>query len=268
MEKLIKELRYKASPKSHNTTLDNILAELDSQKSKTAENQPNIWSIIMNNKWTKLSTATVIIAAVMLTMYLFTGSSVTIAQVRNAMDNVNWMQIINEGDTPGDGIREVNWYSFSSQVEIMIDKEGRIRYEDFINNSSLLWNPGSDVITKSTIPDTKEFAMSADSPFDMINKTFNLIQMHNDADFNRSKGSYKDQKVETWTATFKQKNQNTQRMLKIIIDIDKKLPLAATFDHKSPDGTIKHESIIEFNYPSAGPQNIYQAGAPQNLEVK
>ena len=52
------------------------------------------------------------------------------------------------------------------------------------------------------------------------------------------------------------------------IDIAKKLPVAATYDHNKPDGTVLRESEIEFKYPASGPADIYEAGAPRSAPIR
>ncbi len=57
-------------------------------------------------------------------------------------------------------------------------------------------------------------------------------------------------------------------LLTVYIDIDRKLPIAATYDHTQPDGTVLRESDIEFKYPETGPADIYEAGAPRSAQIK
>jgi hypothetical protein len=49
------------------------------------------------------------------------------------------------------------------------------------------------------------------------------------------------------------------------IDVDKKLPIAATDVKKGKDGDIQIN--VEFKYPKTGPKDIYEAGAPQIAQI-
>jgi hypothetical protein len=69
IEKLIKKLRYKTSAETHDRVLDNVLQALDEkQKQKAGVMAPDIWSIIMKTKATKLGVAALIIACIALSI--------------------------------------------------------------------------------------------------------------------------------------------------------------------------------------------------------
>jgi hypothetical protein len=49
------------------------------------------------------------------------------------------------------------------------------------------------------------------------------------------------------------------------IDVDKKLPIAATDVKKGADGNI--ELNLEFKHPKTGSVDIYEAGAPKTAKI-
>jgi len=193
---------------------------------------------------------------------------ITIAQVRQAMQEIDWMQIINKGgDENKTQGTEINWYSFTSKVEIFIDSEGRTRYSDFKTRRNLTWGPGDKDISESPIDETKEFAHDTTGPFEMMDKS--LLQVAHGSNVARKLGTYQGQKVEVWTARNDVKNQpGYTRTLTVYIDVDRKLPIAATYDHNRPDSTVRRESDIEFKYPKTGPTNIYEAGVLRSVQIK
>ena len=65
LEKLIRRLRFKAGADLHERTIsDAMQAQAKSKKTKSVAHQPNIWRIIMKTKIAKLTTAAVVIIAV------------------------------------------------------------------------------------------------------------------------------------------------------------------------------------------------------------
>ena len=50
------------------------------------------------------------------------------------------------------------------------------------------------------------------------------------------------------------------------IDVDKKLPIAATDVKKGADSDIQLN--VKFKYPDIGPADIYEAGAPRSAQIK
>jgi hypothetical protein len=248
------------------------MAKRNAQQSASVRMSGLIRRTIMNSNWTKLATAAAIIVAVGLIMYALTGSvdgtSITMAQVRQAMEGIDWMQIINKGGNENknqDG-PQIDWYSFDSKVQISIAK-GRFVYIDFKTHKQLYCNPGGKNIYEQTIDQTREFAGGAAGPFEIVDRTFRIIQAEHGSNIVRELGTYQDQKVEVWTVIRDVKSGGS-RTLTVYIDIDRKLPIAATYDHTQPDGTILRESNIEFNYPETGPADIYEAGVPRSAQIK
>ena len=275
LEDTIRSVRVTTSA----ATDERIMAAIEAAMVKQNEQHPAsvrtsglIRRTIMNSKWTRLATAAAIVIAIMLGMYALTGSvdvtSITIAQVRQAMQEIDWMQIINKGgDENKTQGTEINWYSFTSKVEIFIDSEGRTRYSDFKTRRNLTWGPVDKDISESPIDETKEFAHGSTGPFEMMDKS--LLQAAHGSNVAKELGTYQGQKVELWTAHNDVKNQpGYTRTLTVYIDVDRKLPIAATYDHNRPDGTVRRESDIEFKYPKTGPANIYEAGVPRSVQIK
>ena len=52
------------------------------------------------------------------------------------------------------------------------------------------------------------------------------------------------------------------------IDVERKLPVAAIDDMEGPDGTTQVRAETRFEYPEAGPADIYAAGAPRSALIK
>jgi hypothetical protein len=274
IDKLIKKLRYKTGAETHDRVLGNVMRALDKfEKQKSGATAPNIRRTIMKSPITKLAAAAVIIAAIMLGMYALTGSvevtSITMAQVRQAMQRIDWMQIINKGgdeNEPRIQSPHIDWYSFDSKVQVSIAMR-RIVYIDFKTRKQLWWNPAGKNIYEQTIEQTREFADGAAGPFEMVDRAFRIIQAEHGSNIVRELGTYQGQKVEVWTVIRDVKSGGS-RTLTVYIDIGRKLPVAATYDHTQQDGTVLRESDIEFKYPETGPADIYEAGAPRSAKIK
>ncbi|UCD50449.1 MAG: hypothetical protein JSW27_23355 [Phycisphaerales bacterium] len=227
--------------------------------------------VTMNKNHTRWATAAAILVTALIGLHALTGSidgtSITLAQVRQAMDSVNWMKIVNEGETVGDGRAEIDWFSFADQVHIQIDMEGRIVYQDYQGHRKLHWPASGNSIYESPLAEDREFAHGAAGPFEMIDASLRLIQAEHEADVTRELGSYQGQEAEVWTVRWdRQAKSGATRTLTIYFDTEKKLPIGATFDHGRPGGSYR-ESHIEFEYPETGPADIYEAGAPASAPI-
>jgi len=266
-EKLIKKLRYKASADVHNRVLVNVIQALDkAEKQKPAELQPGIWRITMKSRMVKLAVATAIIAAVMIGIYTLTGpgTSITMAQVRQAMENIDWMQMVTRGEEGGISA----WYSFASKVAIYVYSDGRIVYADFKTRKKLVWNPGSEAIYESDIDEDRQFAGGVSNIYAGLTKVFDSMEAKGEYKVTKEIGTYQGQKVEIWTGRrIKGEPGPTHtELFTMYIDVDKKLPMAATDVKKGADGDIQLNA--EFKYPETGPADIYEAGAPRSAQIK
>lgn len=267
IEESIRNLRLTTST----ATDERIMLVAEAAMAKPKEIQPaligtsgQLRRIIMNSKWTKLATAATVIAVIMLGIYILTGpgTSITLAQMREAMRGIDWMQLISTSkysERP-----QTVWYSFASKVEI-VDANTGISYSDFKAHKDLFWPRESEYIYESPI-ETKEFAHGTSEPFEMIDKTLSLVQAENGNEIVKEPGSYQGRKVEIWTASHVKRG--SKRTIIAYIDINRKLPIAATYEREGTYRVDPEQVYIEFKYPETGPANIYEAGAPRSAKIK
>jgi len=221
---------------------------------------------IMKTSMTKLAAAVVLIAAIMLGMYVLTGdgTSITMAQVRHAMEKIDWLQMVTRAEVENIS----SWYSFASKVQIICHSKGRILYRDFNTGKELLWNPGSEYIYESPIDEEREFAGGVSNIYAEFTEAFESMEAKGDYKVTKEIGTYQGQKVEIWTGR-RIKGEpgptHTERFT-MYIDVDKKLPIAATDVKKGANGDIQLN--VEFTYPQTGPVDIYEAGAPRSAQIK
>lgn len=223
--------------------------------------------IIMKSNWTKLATAAAIIIATGLGMYVLTGSgtSITMAQVRQAMQEIDWVQM----NCRNDDMKLTAWYSFSSKVQIAVFDDGKIIYYDFNAGKILIWNPDSEVIYESDIDEDKQFAGGVSNIYEGFTQSISSWEAEGKYKVTRERGTYEDRKIETWTAHRIKGEPGLTRTetATIYIDMEKKLILKAT-DVKGAYGDVQSTNVVEFEYPKTGPADIYEAGAPRTAQIK
>ncbi len=254
-------------------TDERIMAAAEAAMAKPNEQQParigmsgQIRRIIMKSKWTKLATAAAVIAAIMFGMHALTGSgtSITIAQVRQAMQEIDWMQIILTSKLEKG--TQTEWVSFASKVQIGTHFKLGIDYNDFKTRRQLNWPGTGKYIYESTIDETTEFAYGAGGPFEMVDKTLRLAEAEQGSNVVRELGTYEGRKVEVWTVS--NVKRGSPQTLTAYIDVDRKLPVAATYQRTGTDHINPEDNYIRFKYPKTGPADIYEAGAPRSAQIK
>ena len=227
-----------------------------------------VMRIIVNGNWTKLATAAAIIIAIGLGMYALTGSvtgtSITMAQVRQAMQEINWLHVVGTSQEESFSI----WYSFAANVQVLVDNKGKIICFDFKTGKKLVWDPDNEVIYESDIEEGRKFAGGVDNIFGELTESLSEWEAEGKYKVTRKLGTYKGQKVEIWTARRIKGEPRLTRTEKatFYIDVVKKLPLAVT-DVKGAYGGVQHTNHGEFEYPETGPADIYEAGAPRSAQI-
>ena len=270
IESLIKNIDIDTNVKTDDAVLGDVIETFEKSKNrKTSAAGQNIWRIIMKSRMTKLATAAVIIVAVMLGMYILTGSfdgtSITMAQIIQAMQEVDWVQMICRVE----GKNALAWYSFASKVQILVDDEGKIIFFDFNAGKRLVWNPGSEYIYESVINEGRQFAGGVSNIYEGLTKSLSSWEAEGKYKVTREHGTYEGQEVEIWKARRIKGEPSLTRteMMTMYIDVTKKLPLMAR-DVKGADGDIQSTNEVEFKYPDTGPSDIYEAGAPRSAQIR
>jgi len=206
--------------------------------------------------------AAVIIIAIMIGINYFggsiDGSTVALAQVKKAMEKVDWLHGINKA-TGGD---TEEWYSFQSQIKIL-KENGKITYWNYGEGKKYVYVSSKGSITVFDISD-ENFAIGAASPFEFIERLIKLEQDRG-AELIRKAGKYNDTKAEIWQVT--RLEENGIEKIKLFIDIKKCLPIAGEVKYTDIKGDIAYKGNIKFEYPEEGPQDIYALGVPRTAKI-
>ncbi len=220
----------------------------------------------MKNSVIRLATAAAIIVAVMVGMYVLTGSaggtSITIAQVRQAMHDIDWVHMTNKTG------KEVAWCSFGSRIQALVDGEGKIVFFDFNAGKRQVWNPSSDAIYESPIEETRQFAGGISRITEGVDRMFDSLEQEG-WNVTKELGTYEGKKVEVWAASGPKKDKpGNSCAVTMYVDVQTKLPVGILDVMEGSNGTTQVRAEARFEYPATGPANIYEAGAPKSAPIK
>lgn len=270
IEDMVRGARTTTSTTTDARVADAVEAAISKRKKQrpaSVRTSGAIRRIIMKSNWTKLATAATIIIAIGLGMYALTGSgtSITMAQVRQALQQVDWVRM----DCRNEEMKLTAWYSFKSKVEIGVFNEDKIIYYDFNAGKMLTWNWGSEEIIESDIEEGRQFAHGVSSIYEALTQGMSSWEAEGEYKVTKEPGTYQDRKIEIWTARRIKGEPKLTRTetATIYIDAEKKLLLKAT-DVKGAYGDVQQTNYVEFTYPDTGPADIYEAGAPRTAQIK
>ncbi len=220
----------------------------------------------MRSPVAKLATAAAVVMTVMLGLYVVTGSvdgtSITIAQVRQALQDVDWVHMTNKTG------KEVAWCSLASKIQAVVDGEGKIFFFDFNAGKRQSWNPGSDAIYESPIEETRQFAGGISRIIEGANGVFESLKQ-NGWNVTKELGTYEGKKVEVWAASGpKQGKPGNSCAMTMYVDVETKLPVGILDVMEGPEGTTQVRTEARFEYPATGPANIYEVGAPESAPIQ
>ncbi len=270
----IRNLSATANAETHQRILDDLLNVMEKSKKQSSAHQPTR-RIIMKSKITKLATAAVIVIAVLIGINQFggsiDGSSVAWADIQKALGEVNWMHLVhisNESQEKDYVIRgetsQVTWIAFKSKIAVVEHSSGKIIYYCHNEGTQYVYNPGDGIITKSVISD-ETLPFDSAGPIELFRQLLEKEQ-EKGRTVNRQAGKYKGSEVEIWEVI---NSDNNERIInaKLFIDINKNLPLAIKIETEYRGKVVRPSVGAEFEYPTHGPRDIYEAGAPRSAKI-
>ena len=220
-------------------------------------------SAIMKSRITKLAAAAVIIIAALIVINQFgssiDGTTMAFAQITENMKKMPWMHCVVE--TAGESSEA--WISFEQKVIVTKRQSGEIIYRNYLKQTVQIFNPkdktvsvsykAGDAFTElSSVLDFPEYVLKL---FDEVGGEViqeNSKYLGRDSKIYRARGFLggMDMKVE------------------MIVDMDKNIILFMNKKVFDNTGKLTEDLSAYFDYPENGPNDIYQAGAPVDTQVK
>jgi len=244
--------------------LETVEAEEMEPVRRTHINVKHLWSAVVNSKMAKLAAAAVIIIAILIGINHLGGSidgaTVAFAQIKENMEKMAWMHVTVEGA----GEKLEAWFSFERRVMVSKRVPGEIRYHDGLKQTVQIYDPVANTITVSyTTADA--LAGMGRSALDFPKSILKLFDEAGQKIIQET-GKYegKDSKIYKMSGFF----GGMDMRVEMIVDIDKNVLLFINQKAFDETGTLKIEANGYFDYPENGPNDIYQAGAPPDAQVK
>jgi hypothetical protein len=244
-----------------------IFETVESEKTKHTSRSnigpESIWRTIMKSPITKLATAAVILIAALIVINQFGGSiditTTAFAQITENMKKMPWLHVV--AVSAGDKL-EV-WFSFEQRVMVQKPPDGRIIYQDDLKRIVQVFDPDANTVTISHSTTDSLTAMGHSA----LDFPKSILKLFDDASEKiiQEIGKYKGKDVKI----FRMRGfiEGMDMEVEMIVDMDENILLLLNQKVFDDDGKISVEAKGYFDYPEKGPNNIYEAGAPNSARI-
>jgi hypothetical protein len=233
------------------------------------------WRIIMNSRVTKIATAAAIIIIAAVGFYLYTGSfhgtttAFATSDVIFAMKQVQWIHAtqkwVDDNNVPAEKLNYWNgrefWQSINPYRTISVGTNGDMKFTDL--NSKKVYDPKTNTITV-----TLNYHSEQNPPASMEEFWLDSVSS---LERSGAKVEYSDSVYESRSARIIHvdytKESGWHEEITIVADTETRLARKIAVYQKTTRG-VSGTILMLIDYPSTGPKDIYEAGAPRDAVVK
>ena len=278
IKKLIKNAPIKTNPAVNEAVLRDLLNELDkSEKKPSAALQPNIWKIIMKSRITQLTTAAVIIIAVIVGISQLDGpvdiTTIAFADITEAMNNVPWMQTSGRGlEGKVKGVVE-EWTGYETKISASKEDNGKTRFINYKEHKMYRYDPQNNSITIDYCYED-DLPLGTPSPT-LLEDSMYMYKMLKEqgAEIITKRGKYMGKEVQIQEISLSSVGQdsagqdNVSYFARLYIKPESKLLYAIESKCTDANGNTVVDGEMTFDYPQTGPADIYDLGVPRDAQI-
>lgn len=279
IEKHIKNIYVERLPATTSAELDervlgNVMGTLEeSKKKKSSTNQPNIWTTIMKSRITRLAASAVIIIAVLVGINEFGGSidgaSVAFAEIKKAVNEMPLLHKVLHTDREGKESYTESWYCFESKSVLSKyaanGKCYKISSLDYNKMENVVYNPDSDVVRISYRVDVSSDSLPI-TPWSIVGD-YVEDYVRWGAEVRYEKGSYEGNDVDIYYFSIARNFRDEHVEAEFIVNRNSRLPILYKRKFWTPEGRLRFDQVISFDFPESGPKDIYDIGVPRTTKV-
>ncbi len=198
------------------------------------------------------------------------GSKAALARVVEAM---NRMPVLHEVYQTTYGRPEVHqtetWYNFNSRTVLAkYFTDGRcvkIKSLNYDTMEEVVYEPNAGVVKIIYHCDIAPDGYP-DSPAHVVQRYVSLYGSRG-AQIDRERSTHNGIEVDVYRFNIEANEHRHKEQATIVVDRRTSLPLAKTCKSWGPNGEATFDQTMTFDFPAAGPQDIYAIGAPRTAQV-
>ena len=241
---------------------------LTSQKRPT-RNRRTIWRFLVESRATKLTAAAVLIAAAVLAVRYFDGTTVKaveFAEIAKALREVPWMHTSAVAAGPNVTGTMEQWIGFEAKVEGSKMPDGKVNFRRLQEHESSEYDPQSNTITLSYAQEN-DFSPQMSSPALIVESMQKMLKEHG-AQIVARMGEHRGRKVQVQEISLAQHFRGIA-LYTTRLYVDPQSKLLRAMESRAVDGNDAPISTAQavYDYPATGPRDIYDLGVPRDAEI-
>jgi hypothetical protein len=231
------------------------------------------WTTITKSRIAKLAAAALIITAVLVGIRQFAGridvGSVAFGDMKEAVDRMPFMHKIIDTNTAGKKHHTETWHCFQSKRTLLKyavnGKCCKISSLDYDTMKNVVYDPNADVVKILYRVD-----VSADS---LPTSAWSLVEDYikrfegQGGTAKYEKGQYKGQDVDVYYLTIPSDFRKEKVEAELTVSRNSHLPILYKRKFWTPQGNLRFDQIISFDFTERTPQDIYDLGVPRSTKV-
>jgi hypothetical protein len=246
---------------------------LQSRGKRDAAARSSVWQTAVKMNASKLAAAAAIIIAICIGIDHFNipvdGASITYAEIRDAVNKMPVMHKVLQTYCDGNNWRTENWYDFESRTLLMkYAPEGKCKKISSLNYNTMentVYDVNSDIITISYRVDVSPHGYPP-SPWLIVENHMEHFK-YQDAVIKHERSQYEGSEVDRYSISIPRNFRDEKVQAEFVVDSDSYLPILYKRKFWTPEGHLRFDQVINFNFPESGPENIYEFGVPTSTKV-
>jgi hypothetical protein len=223
---------------------------------------------IMRKPTTKLATAAVIVAAIIISLSHFNEpvvKAVEFSEFNQAVQQVPWMHAIATGFELPVGQSDEHWAGFASRIQATRGANGRVIFMSEKDRRQFEYDPNSNTITISLF---EVFPVDMTTAAAMVSETVRQTWEQEGAQVVVKTGDYNGHKVQVQDVAISNMVPGGLSLaLTLYVDSESKLLYGSELKSADPVGKVVGTGAFSYDYPPSGPESIHDLGVPRDARI-
>jgi hypothetical protein len=245
---------------------DALLAGGLNRDNRPARREPSVWRTIMQSRTTKLVSAAVIVAAIIIILSQFNQPvvrAIELSEMTKAMQQNAWLHMTTTGVSGGVTFSGEQWVGFDSKIHAGKDS----RFTVFGSLKDHKWYKYDVNSNTLEIAYMEKFSVDMTSPSLLIERKVKEYEQQG-AKIVVRMGTYAGKKVQIQELTFSNSpGRGMTQSLTLYVDPDSKLPYASEDKTYDSTGKVIMGDTSTYDYSQTGPQSIFDLGVPRDARI-